>query len=199
MKKIIAGILMLSCCAGCSFVKINKKAVEEYAALHEPAVEQFSSIVCNVPADLKIFQGEGDSYVSLKAPERLLKKIEVICKDGVLTISSKEKNIRNWIDFDINVSTPDLESLEVNGVAEVDIFQFKTDSLSLTVNDVGEVAVKNIDCGNLTVQIKGVGEVEISGRADRADLEISGVGEIDIEHFDCPSITRSINGVGAIR
>ena len=214
MKKIIAGILLLTCCAGCNFVKVNKNVADEIRAmidsvgmnisvadentvLLEPTVEQFSRIVCNVPAELEISQG--GSSVSLQTPERLITKIEVTCTGGVITISSKEKNFRNWNDVEVHICTPDLESLAVNGAAEVEINPFKTESLALLVNGVADMDIKNIDCGNLSVEIKGTGEVEISGRADRAYLEISGVGDIDIDHFDCPTIKRSIKGVGVIR
>ena len=242
MKKIVTLLLaaaVLLPLSSCRFVRISEELNEKMLnedriwsgdssneritasdnyITREAMAGEFHSLSCNLPGD--VIYTPGDCAVSIYAPDNVMERVSVSNENGTLVIKSNLNRIRNLKKITINISSPVLESLSlngavdfnapdgitalnfdatVNGAGDIDINGLQASDAAITVNGAGDAKIDGIDCDAVTVNINGAGDAKLTGKAARADLSISGAGDIDARQLDCNDINSKIRGVGSIK
>ena len=180
---------------------------------------EFHALSCNLPGD--ILYTPGPCALSIYASDNVLEHVTVRNESGTLEIKSDLKSIRNAKNIKINVSSPVLEGLNVNGAVDfkapqgitaldfvvtingagdLEIDGLKSGKAVITVNGAGDADIHKIDCDALTVAINGAGDAVLDGKVSgKADLSISGAGDIDATALKTGSIETNVRGIGMIR
>ncbi|MCR4860214.1 MAG: DUF2807 domain-containing protein [Bacteroidales bacterium] len=177
----------------------------------------FQSLRCNVPGDIRYTPG--DCAVSVSGPDNVLSHLLVQNENGALVIKFDGVRVRNLKNLKIDLSSPVLEDLTVNGAADfdapqgissldfsavvngaadLDIQGLKTGKARIVVNGAGDAEINGIDCEELVVSINGAGDAEVSGHARKADLSISGAGDIDASSLKADEFNSKVRGIGQI-
>jgi len=183
----------------------------------EDVTGDFHSITSNLPAE--IIYTPGDCGVTLYGPDNVLDLITVTNENGRLNIKVSNQRIRNLKKLVVNVSSPVLEELTINGASDfkapqgvtaldfkltvngagdIEIKGLKADSVKCSVNGAGDADIHSLDCEQLNLSINGAGDATLSGKAVSADLSISGAGNIDAKDLDCNDIKTRVRGIGSI-
>lgn len=180
----------------------------------------FSGIVVNGSSDL--FLSQGDTYsVLVKANEEVFDYLDYRVEEGVLLLETKDKVNLRAETFDVFITLPCLESLNVNGAADVNMetsyaaekdliitvngagdFSFKgvsVPTLKIGINGAGDIKVADMDVMTLSLSINGAGDAVLSGKADSANFSVSGAGDIDASELECEKINTHKAGIASIR
>ena len=118
-----------------------------------------------------------DFGVQVEADENLLQYIKTEVEDGVLEISTS-KRIKSSSGLKVRISAPDIEKLEVSGVAKV------------WLSDL-----KNL---GLEVDASGHSKVDLSGQADKLVVDVSGASKIEAENLKTRAATVSASGASYV-
>lgn len=179
----------------------------------ERTVNNFYEVDTDFVGDVNIKQGSVQE-VRVTGDSNILEYITTTVKQGVLTINST-MNYSSARGISVDITVPDINSVYVNGVGDVDIEEFYTDRLTLItdgvgsikasgqvvtltaeVHGVGDLELKNLLSSDATALVDGVGDIEI--HANRTlDLRVDGVG--DITYYGNAHVTLRDEGVGSIR
>lgn len=180
----------------------------------------FSHIAINGHSDL--FLSQADTYsVRVKANEEVFDYLDFRVEDGVLLLQNKDKKNLRADTFDVFVTLPCMESLSINGAADVklqtayaaekdlnvivngagDILlkDVKLPNLNMVINGAGDIKVSDMDVMSLSLSISGAGDAVLSGKADSASFSVSGAGDIDARGLECENISKHKAGVASIR
>ena len=115
-----------------------------------------------------------DFSVEVEADDNLLQFIRTEVKGGTLEIST-EKKISPQGRIRVRVSAPDVESLQVSGVAKVSLGSLKNDSLK--------------------VYASGASKLKVDGETKNLEVELSGASKIEAENLKAENV--NVDGSGA--
>ena len=152
--------------------------------------------------------------VSVETDDNLVPMIKTEVDDGILRISSEGKiSPKNTIR--IKIGAPDIDSLEVSGVANVTITGLKNDALTIGSSGASKISVAG-ETRELTVDISGATKVDANELktqdatvgatgASNVSVNVSGTlkaeatGASHITYSGTPvSLQKSTSGVGSI-
>jgi hypothetical protein len=172
-----------------------------------------------VNGDFKVTVDTGySSHVTVKADENLLDLIGTYVSGDKLVIESSLGDCLNSSHpIEINVVTPSVNIIDLNGSGNVYCFGLTAESLFLTLSGSGQIQCTqikaysatldvagsgNIDCAaevkSLTSRIEGSGEIRINGSAQRSDLKVIGSGRQRAGEFNTDVCIAYISGSGII-
>lgn len=137
-------------------------------------------VIADTGVGLDVKVGKAFS-VTLRGPEKWLKRITTKVEDNALVIGRIKKKKKSWdIDSDnrVIITMPKFTGLEVNGAVDADI--------------------KGVDSENITFEINGAGNIEIEGTCGTLRIELNGAGNFEGEDLKCEDVTVEINGAGNV-
>jgi hypothetical protein len=157
-------------------------------------LKKFNEIEIDVPANVQIRQGTKYS-VDIQADENILKRIEANVSGNTLKIKSN-KCIKNFKVLDINITTPEIKEIELNGSGNISSSGIiKTDKLYIEINGSGKNDF-SVDTKKLKITINGSGDFVLKGITKQLNLETNGSGNFDAFTMDCLKAYIEINGSG---
>ncbi|MCQ2149624.1 MAG: DUF2807 domain-containing protein [Bacteroidales bacterium] len=190
-------------------------------------VENFDSITLDGAYEIDYEMTEGDPYVVIIAPPKVLGRLEPQVKNGEMKIKrvdSEKKVIGVNVNLNTNVTvkafsktlksvslsgTGDFECengfetetfvAKVSGAGSIDIKRLCADDVKVTVSGIGDVDLENMDCGKVDVTISGAGDAELSGNVTDVVVKISGTGNADFTELTYESLESKISGIGKIK
>jgi len=118
-----------------------------------------------------------DFGVQVEADDNLQEFITTEVNDGVLEISTSKK-IKSGSGLKIRISAPDIEKLEVSGVAKVSVTDLKNTGLN--------------------VDTSGASKIELAGETDKLVIGVSGASKIEAENLKAKSATIDSSGASKI-
>ncbi|CAN5570678.1 head GIN domain-containing protein [soil metagenome] len=121
--------------------------------------------------------GQKDFAVEVEADDNLLPLITTTVEDGVLRIETEGK-ISPTTQVRIRIAAPDIDKLDVSGVANV------------TLNDI-----KN---NNLLVDASGASKIKIAGETRDLTIDVSGATKIDAESLSTENATVDASGASGV-
>lgn len=175
VKKILTSLVLLllllfnGCFRGSVWGNGNRVTVER-------SVDSFSNIRSDFVGDVYITQG-AEQKVSITGDSNLLEIITLDVRDGLLIIDST-KNYTISRRLLIEITVPDLDSVTVKGVSDIEMVNFETEQLILTTD--------------------GVGSIEASGRVENLTATVHGVGDLELKDLISQNVTAVVKGVGSI-
>ena len=118
-----------------------------------------------------------DFDVRVEADENLLQYIKTEVDDGMLEISCS-KRIKSSSGLKVLISAPDIEKLEVSGVAKV--------------------SVSNLKNAGMNVDTSGASKISLHGETDKLVIDVSGASAIDAESLKARAATVDASGASKI-
>lgn len=112
--------------------------------------------------------------VEVEADDNLLPLIETEVRNGVLHIET-ERKIAPGSTIKVRISAPDIDELEVSGVANV--------------------TLANVKNSSLTLDTSGASKIKISGETAKFTVDVSGATKIDAEELK--TVDANIDASGA--
>ncbi|MEP6789647.1 MAG: head GIN domain-containing protein [Acidobacteriota bacterium] len=120
-----------------------------------------------------------DFAVEVEADDNLLPLITTEVHDGVLTIETAER-IKSSNPIRVRVYAPNIDSLEVSGVANVTVNDVKNSSLSLDSSGASKIKIAG-ETAKLTVETSGASKIDAEGlKAIDAAIDSSGASHVNL-------------------
>ena len=160
----------------------------------------FNAVEINGNAVVKLSQGEGWE-VSLTTNENIFDSLDYKVADSTLVIQIKGKRRIQAEKYELEITLPELVSLEVSGAADGKALSFNQpgkdlsikingagdldfeglvcNELSVKLNGAADIEASGLDVASLDVEINGGSDMEVSGKAGKAAFEVNGAGDID--------------------
>lgn len=163
-------------------------------------VNSFTSIDVDGVCDITITEG-ASCEVIVTADDNIYQYITVSESGGRLYVELDSKGISlNNFTFDVEVTMPEVNLLNISGVNDFDIRNFDiSNDLTIIVDGTNDIdSSLSTMTGDLTLETDGTNSVDLYGLVvtGNADLNISGVESVKVDASG--NITGSISGVSSL-
>lgn len=165
---LILGFVISSC--GFWGVRGNGKVKQETRSIQE-----FQNLDAGGAFTIRVHVGSAPS-LKISAEENLLYFIRTYVKGNTLHIDTK-KNISPRKEILIDVTTPDLRSVDVSGA--------------------NNISVSGVNTDNFSIDLSGAGHVYVDGTTDKFDVELSGAGSLDAKDLKANIVRVSVSGAAS--
>jgi hypothetical protein len=158
-------------------------------------VTDFSSIENNTGFDIKVTY---DSVTSIRvdADENLMDLINTSVRNGKLIVDSDDGQcVQSYSSVLINIHTPELERIELNGSGSFDVYSFNCPDLTIRNTGSGDIEIRNLITEDITAILSGSGDVYLDGTGIEARYSVSGSG--DINGFDMKVSNATVKNSGS--
>ena len=144
------------------------------------AVNAFHSVDLRGTADVTVAIGAGPS-LAITADAETLKNTTASVRNGVLVIDNEPN--WHWLGTSgkvtVQISTPTLNSLSINGA--------------------GNVVVSGASGSGLALALQGAGNIKASGQTSALNARINGAGNMDLSRLVAGDATVAVNGTGSLK
>lgn len=168
------------------------------------ALTDFDELEITGMFDVRINQGF-DYSVDLIGSEKEKEKYKISQHGKTLTIEYINNKKFNWkvnpLNMDkikINITMPDLESLELKGAGDVIFNGFTTNSLDINV--LGAVDIEgDVNASDIVISLAGASELELRGEGDTMEATIQGASQLKAYDFHTKNATVEANGASSAK
>lgn len=161
---------------------------------------------------------DNDSKASVEADENLLDLTITHVSGRTLIIETRNGAcIRPVTPVEINITTPGLKEVTLNGSGLVYCYGSESDEFAINLSGSGKIDMGNLTAaaididlegsGNINAEVtaqniaaglEGSGEIKLSGTTVNEDLKIIGSGNIRASHLQADISTAYISGSGVV-
>lgn len=172
VKLLTVSLLLAFIVSACGFwgIRGNGKVKQETRDIQE-----FQNLEAGGAFTIRVNVGSATS-LKISAEENLLHFIRTYIKGNTLIIDTK-KNISPRKEIFIDVTTPDLISINASGA--------------------NNISVIGINSNEFSIELSGAGHVYLDGFVDRFSTEISGAGGIDAKNLKAEDVIVSVSGAAS--
>jgi hypothetical protein len=154
--------------------------------------------------DVEISQGDMYS-IQLIGPESEKKKYKITQQGRTLIITYEDESKFDWklksFDFEkinINITMPELESLEIKGAGDVTLSDFDEDDLDIEL--LGAVEMKGeLHVRNITINLSGASKLDLRGTANTMDATVQGASQLRAYDFTTQDAIVEANGASSAK
>lgn len=141
-------------------------------------ISGFKAIDVSGVFNVEIVAQKGFS-VQIEADDNLIPLIQTEVNDGVLEIST-EKRIKSSSKMTIRISAPDIEKIQVSGVAKVSLTELKNAALKIDTSGASKVTVAG-ETRDLNIEVSGASKIEAANLSSvNADINASGASQVSV-------------------
>lgn len=160
-------------------------------------LEEFSAI--EVTGGWQIAVTQGDSYaVTVSADEALMEHIVVERQGDALRVGADRWRWSSEGRLRLEVTTPRLSRIDVDGGADVRLSGVQTDSLRIDIDGAGNITATDARVERLEVGVEGAANVDfVESSVVNADIRMSGAGNVEITMAG-GELAGRIEGVGSV-
>lgn len=191
-------LIVLGSCQSFGFRRVKGNG---HLAVVERKVQQAKRIALSGSMDVQLTQGP-ETSVKIEADDNIIPHILTQDEDGVLRIRPRKNNTSFTSEHDIVVyiTTPTLESVQINGSGSV---MGKTkfsgsDNLSLRISGSGDIDL-DVNTPEAKSEISGSGNITLRGETQRQSVQITGFGKYMGDGLKSENATVRITGSGDVR
>jgi len=167
-------------------------------------VTNFDRIELGGSYDVIVHTGQKPG-VKASGSEKIMERLVVEVRDGVLVIEPRRTEGFNWKWSDhggrvtLDVTVPSLRGAQLGGAGDIRIDTVKGERFDGGIAGSGDLSVERIEVNDLTVGITGSGSAKLGGgRVGNAQYEIAGSGGIDAKGVAAEKAAVSIMGAGNV-
>jgi len=156
-----------------------------YSQLDDPKrrydLDPFSEIAIGNAFDVNISYGDKYELIATANKEARLDDLLIKIEDGTLEVSHKPKII-NLMDFELFITTPKLDNLQLSGASSTEVNGFSTDKMSISVKGAAEAKV-DVMADLVDVKLSGASELKLTGAGEFLNAELTGASELRANNF----------------
>ncbi|MTI40551.1 head GIN domain-containing protein [Fulvivirga lutimaris] len=141
-----------------------------------------------------------EQKVELKGKSSVIEDIITEVRGSTLII--KQRNSSGWFswssseDFDVYVTVPSIEALDVSGSGRIyGKSKIASSRLDLGVSGSGRMEI-DVDASMIEASVSGSGRITVDGKGKDLEIHISGSGSVDAEHLAVENVEARISGSG---
>jgi hypothetical protein len=162
-------------------------------------VADFNRVQLDGAGTLTIIKGESEA-LQITADDNVLPKLTSDVIQGELILGFQA----NWWQSAIiptqgihyALTVKDLSEITINGAADLDMYDFETDSLTIEVNGAGKITVTNLTARDFEFEINGTANSQLSGEVENLAIQVNGMGNVSAGSLLASSADIEINGLG---
>lgn len=167
-------------------------------------LSDYNEVEINGLFDVSITQGDYYS-LELTGPENEKKKYKVSQHGSTLVIEYDDDKNYDWtvnpLHFDkirINITMPELESLELKGAGDVSFRNFNEENLNIEA--LGAVEIEGeVNAQDITINLSGASQLELHGECGSMDATVQGASQLKAYDFTTENAIVDANGVSKAR
>jgi hypothetical protein len=186
---------------GSGVIASETRQVQPFSALHLEGVADIDATISD------------HTEVIVTADDNLLPMVETTVSGDALVIRETQ-NVSPKTRVHVTIKTPNLSSVSVSGVGNVNVDDLKesnftvnlsgtgtvaakgqTDTLQVAVSGAGQANLADLAAQNATLSLSGAGNAKINSTAT-LDINLSGVGHVSYK--GSPKLTQHVSGVGSV-
>ena len=212
MKKIIIACLTITAFYSCDKVKFDGEGDIVTRTLELSEIDRFAN---EGSFDVFVEQGAIQSVV-VEGQSNIIDRLLTRVDDGRWNIALKPGSYSDFA-LTINITTPNIEEMIIDGSGDVFIDQYAvsklrlrsrgsgdfvvsqpmtiSNQLDLDVEGSGDISIPSLDCQNLEMDVEGSGDIMVSGNSQDAVYYVDGSG--DIFSFDMIAVTGTATNRGS--
>ncbi len=99
----------------------------------------------------------------------------------------------------VNITLPNLEYLEVNGLSQVKVMDVEAGDLKVIADGIAKVTFENLAAQALTLELDGLSVVDLSGKVDRLGASLDGTSQLDALKAPARTVNLTLNGASVAR
>ncbi|WP_299754411.1 PspC domain-containing protein [uncultured Pontibacter sp.] len=157
----------------------------------------FQRVTISGPYHVQLRQG--DNYtVTVRAGNDELERMELDQSGDELEIRTEKKYFSLFDDREpvlIQITAPDINTIELNGAIKADIGSIKADNLRMNLSGAIQT-MANLNVRNLRVDAAGATVSKFTGKADRFELDATGACGIDADNLEARYVDVDVTGAG---
>jgi hypothetical protein len=164
-------------------------------------IKGFDGVKNSTSAEVHISQSPSYS-IEVTAKSAVFNELEIIVKDNVLHIKSKDNFWigSNWGKVVVKVSCPEIKLLAQNGSGNmIAVTPIKiAGEFTASIKGSGDILLKEIQANSMQVSINGSGSIKttLQGRTEMVKANSNGSGNISIETLTSEIAQVKLNGSG---
>lgn len=141
-------------------------------------LQPFTQIVIELSADIEIFHSD-KSYIEITSDENIIPLVTSKIKNKNLILSSRA-NFSSSNTIRVNIYTPFVNRISIDGTAGVIMKEIDLEQLDLIINGVGDLIVSG-KVKNLMAILNGSGDMNLGAlRSKNSTIRINGSGDIKV-------------------
>jgi hypothetical protein len=173
------------------------KAASGPVMTEDRAVESFTSIEVDYPAEILITQGDAQS-IKVEAQRDILPGLQTRVQNNRLEIYYRTQDgnrINPTKPVRITIVVKDLREVDFGSAGKLTLNGIDTDNLDISLSGAGSLEVNDLSARRFSVDLSGAGSMTANGEADDFRLNISGFGSFNGK--DLHTMTANVNMSGA--
>ena len=161
----------------------------------ERQIKGFDSIVLDGAASINVYTAE-DFKVFVTTDSNILDIILTTVRDNTLFISERNNSSLNTSNLRIDIYLPELQSIELNGAGNIDVYHGEASYLKLKLSGAGNIDAKNYKVEKMDISLSGLGnaKVWVTGVLSGS---LSGLGSIRYKGEPIKNV--DVSGLGQIK
>lgn len=162
-------------------------------------LDQFHTIKLNIPAKVKLLQGNTQKVV-VSGQKNILDLINKEVKNEAWKIEFDAKKVYNYDQVEIEITLPDLAGVSLSGsgkIVTMDKFQ-TNDDFKVSISGSGKADL-HIEAATIDCSIAGSGRVLLTGATNELDINTTGSGDLEAYELTSKHCSISTAGSGDVR
>lgn len=168
------------------------------AAQEDRPLSDFDQVTLEGIGYLEITTGDANN-LDIEADDNILPHLTTEVRNGRLIIGTERGyNLRPDVPirYQLTISNPGLERVELNGSSEIYAPALTQPELTVEINGSGNIEIGQLDADRLIVQLDGSGNVDLAGQVNDQDVDINGSGNYNANDLQTARSAVSIDGSG---
>ncbi|HEY0412914.1 MAG TPA: head GIN domain-containing protein [Allosphingosinicella sp.] len=193
--------------AGCNMAGGHGRDADRDHRVEQRAIQvagNFDRVSLAGSPDVVVTVG-GAPSVRAEGDAELLDRLEIVVKDGTLSIGYKQGGSWSWDmgrhrgHVTVYVTAPTLAGAAIGGSGDMRIDKVEGNAFAGAIGGSGDMAIGAMKVGNATFSIAGSGDIQAAGTAQQAKLSVAGSGDIDAVGLQSRAATVAVVGSGDVR
>jgi len=175
------------------------KAASGPIVTEDRAVESFTAIEVDYPAQIFVTQGDSPS-IKIEAQRDILPGLQTRVQNKKLDIYYRVQDgtrVNPTKAVKITIVVKDLKEVDFGSAGELTITGLETNSLDISLSGAGTLKVNDLTANSFSVDLSGAGSMNANGEADDFSLNISGFGSFNGKDLHTNTANVNMSGAGS--
>jgi hypothetical protein len=194
---VAVSLIMVLSLSGCGAGRIGSGTI----VTEERSVNDFDSIFVRGEGTVYLKQGKEVSVV-VETDDNLISRVYTEVRGRTLELRYASgplgTHLRPTQGYNYHITVVDLDSVSIEGSAEVFADGVVTERLELEVTGSGQVDMDDLNVEEVWVDITGSGEITLSGAAETQAITLTGSGTFDGHDFEGKYVEVNSKGSGMV-